>query len=145
MAFDSNNDLFVAEATGVLEFPWDSATASYPASGTPVPGATQLASLTVAAMAFDGKGDLFVASGDEVLEFVYSSTSAAWAASGSVVATVTPGTLPSGYTSYIQGIAGIALDSSGDLFVSNPSGTQVLEFEYSAASRPNLIRPPGWP
>jgi len=135
LALDSDNDLFVAEPTGVLEFSWNSATSSYPATGLAVPGATQLSSLEVAAMTFDSEGDLFVASGNEVLEFPYDSSTATWAASGTVVATVTPGTLPSGYTSYIQGIAGIALDSRGDLLVSNPSATQVLEFEYSASTK----------
>ena len=130
LALDANNDLFVSGTTGVIEYPWDSETSSYPASGIPVPGATQLSSLTVSAMAFDGLGDLFVATGDEVLEFTYSSTGV-WAASGNVVVTVTSGTLPSGYTSYVQGIAGIAIDPGGDLFVSNPSASQVLEFTYS--------------
>ena len=134
LAFDSNNDLFVASATGVSEFQWDSKTASYPASGSSVPGATQLSTLAVTAMAFDGAGDLFVASGNEVLEFPYNLTSSTWAASGTVVATVTPGTLPSGYTSYIGGIGGIAVDSSGDLYMSNPSASQVLEFHYAAST-----------
>ena len=44
---------------------------------------------------------------------------------------MTSGTLPSGYTSYIRGIAGIAIDPGGELFVSNPSASQVLEFTYS--------------
>jgi sugar lactone lactonase YvrE len=135
LALDANNDLFVAGTTGVLEFPWSSTTASYAANGIVVPGATQLSNLTVAAMALDSTGDLFVASANEVLEFPYSSSTGTWAASGSVVATVTPGTLPSGYTSYIQGIAGVALDSSGDLFVSNPSASQVLEFSYSPSTK----------
>ena len=50
----------------------------------------------------------FVASGDEVLKLRTARPAPPRAASGSVLATVTPGTLPSGYTSYIQGIAGIS-------------------------------------
>jgi hypothetical protein len=134
LAFDRNNDLFVAQSSGVLEFPWDSTTGSYPSSGSAVPGATQLSGMAVTAMAFDAKNDLFVGSGNQVLEFVYNSAAATWAASGTAVATVSPGTLPSGYTSFIQGVAGIVLDANGDLFVSNPSASQVLEYAYSSGT-----------
>ena len=130
LALDADNDLFVAQSSGVLEFPWNSTSGSYPASGSAVPGATQLSGLTVTAMAFDADNDLFVGSGNQVLEFLYNSGTGTWAASGTVVATVTPGTLPSGYTSFVQGVAGVALDTSGDLFVSNPSASQVLEYAY---------------
>ena len=130
LAFDSNNDLFVASTTGVVEFPWNSTTGGYPATSVAVPGATQLSNLSVTAMAFDSKGDLLVASGNNVLEFAYSASSGTWAASGTVLVTITPGTLPTGYTSYIGGISGIALDSSGDLFVSNPTASEVLKFTY---------------
>ena len=131
LAVDNNRDLFVAESSGVVEFPWDSASSSYPASGSAVPGATGLSGLSVTAMAFDGYNDLFVAAGNEVLEFAYSSASGTWAASGNVVATVTPGTLPAGYTSSVQGVGGIAVDPAGDLFVSNPSASEVLWYPYN--------------
>ena len=133
LAFDSNNDLFVAESSGVVEFPYSSG--GYPASASAVPGATQLATLTgVTGLAFDGNNNLFVSDGNQVLKFGYNSSSGTWAASGTVVVTITPGTLPSGYFSWFTGISGIALDANGDLFVSNPTASAVQEFLYNAGS-----------
>ncbi|HXW79726.1 MAG TPA: NHL repeat-containing protein, partial [Acidimicrobiales bacterium] len=127
MAFDSNNDLFAAESSGVVEFPYSSA--GYPASGLAVPGATQLATLTgVTGLAFDASNDLFVSDGNQVLKFSYNSSAGTWAASGTVVVTIKPGTLPSDYESFYTGVTGIALDTSGDLFVSNPTASAVQEF-----------------
>ena len=74
-------------------------------------------------MAFDANNDLFVASGSQVLEFPYNATAGTYAASGTVIATV-----PARPTSLITGVGGIALDASGDLFVSNPAGNQVQEY-----------------
>ncbi len=122
LAVDNDRDLFVAQGLGVLEYPWNSASGSYPSGGSLVPGATELSGLVATAMAFDGYNDLFVASGENVLEFTYNSVNGTWAASGNLVATVSPGTAV---------VGGIAVDPVGDLFVSNPSASQVLEYEYN--------------
>jgi len=131
-ALDSHNNLFVANADspGVLEYPWNASAGSYPSSGSAVPGAAQLATLTVTAMAFDANNDLFVASGSQVLEFPYNATTGVYAASGTVIATVPAGSP----TSLITGVGGIALDASGDLFVSNPAGSQVQEYLFNATT-----------
>ena len=122
LALDSGNDLFVANAgtAGVLEYPWNAASGSYPSSGEAVPGATQLSTLKVAAMALDAKNDLFVATSTQVLEFPYNASARTYAASGTVIATVAAG--------------GLALDTSGDLFVSNPSTSQVQEYLFKSAT-----------
>ena len=116
LALDSNNDLFVVSpgASGVLEYPWNASSGSYASTGEAVPGATQLAGLTVGAMALDAKNDLFVATSSQVLEFPYNASAGTYAASGTVIATVAAG--------------GLALDSGGDLFVSNPSASRVQEY-----------------
>jgi len=131
-ALDSHNNLFVANADspGVLEYPWNASAGSYPSSGSAVPGGAQLAQLTVTAMAFDANNDLFVASGSQVLEFPYNATAGTYAASGTVVATVPS----SGSLSLITGVGGLALDANGDLFVSNPAGSQVQEYLFSAST-----------
>ena len=117
----------------MVEFPYSSA--GYPASGSAVPGATQLGTLTgVTGLAFDGNNNLFVSDGNQVLKFGYNSSAGTWAASGTIVVTITPGTLPSGYFSWFTGISGIALDANGDLFVSNPTASAVQEFLYNAGS-----------
>ncbi len=122
LALDSGNDLFVASSgtAGVLEYPWNAGSGSYPSSGEPVPGASQLSTLKVAAMALDAKNDLFVATSTQVLEFSYNASAGTYAASGTVVATVAAG--------------GLALDSHGDLFVSNPSSSQVQEYLFNSAT-----------
>jgi hypothetical protein len=133
LALDSNNDLFVAQTTtGVLEYPHSSS--GYPVTGEAVPGATQLSSLAVTAVAFDSHNDLFAATGSEVLEFPYSSSNGTWAASGTVVAAPPAGKLPTDYDSFITGVAGVALDANGDLFVSNPTASDVLEYLYNAST-----------
>ena len=122
LALDSGNDLFVASSgtAGVLVYPWNAASGSYPSSGEAVPGATQLSTLKVAAMALDAKNDLFVATSTQVLEFPYNASAGTYAASGTVIATVAAG--------------GLALDTSGDLFVSNPSTSQVQEYLFNSAT-----------
>ena len=122
LALDSGNDLFVASSgtAGVLVYPWNAASGSYPSSGEAVPGATQLSTLKVAAMALDAKNDLFVATSTQVLEFLYNASAGTYAASGTVIATVAAG--------------GLALDTSGDLFVSNPSTSQVQEYLFNSAT-----------
>ncbi len=133
LALDGNNDLFVAQTTtGVLEYPYSSS--GYPVTGEAVPGATQLSSLAVTAVAFDSHYDLFAATGSEVLEFPYSSSNGTWAASGTVVAEPPAGKLPTDYDSFITGVAGVALDPNGDLFVSNPTASDVLEYLYNAST-----------
>ena len=131
-ALDSHNNLFVANADspGVLEYPWNASAGSYPSSGSAVPGAAQLATLTVTGMAFDANNDLFVASGSQVLEFPYNATAGTYAASGTVIATVPAGSP----TSFNTGVGGLALDASGDLFVSNPAGNQVQEYLFNATT-----------
>ena len=122
LALDSGNDLFVASSgtAGVLVYPWNAASGSYPSSGEAVPGATQLSTLKVAAMALDAKNDLFVATSTQVLEFPFNASAGTYAASGTVIATVAAG--------------GLALDTSGDLFVSNPSTSQVQEYLFNSAT-----------
>jgi sugar lactone lactonase YvrE len=122
LALDGSNDLFVASTgtAGVLEYPWNASSGSYAGSGQAVPGAAQLATLTVGAMALDAKNDLFVATGSQVLEFPYNASSGTYAASGTVIATVAAG--------------GLALDSSGDLFVSNPATSRVQEYLFNSAT-----------
>ncbi len=133
LALDSSNDLFVAQTTtGVLEYPYRAS--GYPVTGEAVPGATQLSSLAVTAVAFDSHNDLFAATGSQVLEFPYSSSNGTWAASGTVVAAPPAGKLPADYNSFITGVAGVALDANGDLFVSNPTASDVLEYVYNAST-----------
>ena len=133
LALDNNNNLFVAQTeNGVLEYPYSSS--GYPLTGIAVPGATQLSSLAVTAVAFDSHDDLFAATGGEVLEFAYSPANGTWAASGTVVATPPAGKLATGYNSFITGVAGIAVDANGDLFVSNPTASDVLEYLYNAST-----------
>ena len=122
LALDSSNDLFVVSpgASGVLEYPWNASSGSYASTGEAVPGATQLAGLTVGAMALDAKNDLFVATSSQVLEFPYNASAGTYAASGTVIATVAAG--------------GLALDSGSDLFVSNPSTGQVQEYLFNSAT-----------
>ena len=122
LALDGSNDLFVASTgtAGVLEYPWNASSGSYAGSGQAVPGATQLASLTVDAMALDARNDLFVATSSQVLEFPYNASAGTYAASGTVIASVAAG--------------GLALDSSGDLFVSNPATSRVQEYLFNSAT-----------
>ncbi len=133
LAVDSDNDVFVAQTTtGVLEYPYSSS--GYAVTGEAVPGATQLSSLPVSAVAFDRDNDLFAATGSEVLEFPYSASNGTWAASGTVVGAPPAGKLPTGYESFITGVAGVALDANSDLFVSNPTASDVLEYLFNAGS-----------
>jgi sugar lactone lactonase YvrE len=122
LALDSGNDLFVASSgtAGVLEYPWNATSGSYPSSGEAVPGATQLSTLTVAAMALDARNDLFVATSTQVLEFPYNASAGTYAATGTVIATVAAG--------------GLTLDTSNDLFISNPSTSQVQEYLVNSAT-----------
>jgi sugar lactone lactonase YvrE len=122
LALDSSNDLFVAStgAAGVLEYPWNASSGAYASSGQAVPGATQLATLTVGAMALDARNDLFAATSSQVLEFPYNASSGSYAASGTVIASAAAG--------------GLALDSGGDLFVSSPSAGRVQEYLVNSAT-----------
>jgi hypothetical protein len=115
IALDSHNDLFVSNSAGagVDEYKWSG---GYPATGTPPPGTTQLASLDVTAIAFDTKNDLFVAAGDQALEFAYDKSAGTYAATGTVLATVT------------GGLGGVAVDTHGDLYVSDSTGNLVQEY-----------------
>jgi sugar lactone lactonase YvrE len=128
LAFDSGGNLFVGSSSGVLKFP-KNASGGYPVTGVPVPGATQLATLAVGPIAFDSNDDLFVSTPTQVLEFPYSTASATYAATGTVVATVT-----TGGSNLVQGVQGIALDASGDLFVSDAGTNRVQEYLYDASS-----------
>ncbi len=131
LALDSSNDLFVATGTAVQEYAWNASTASYPAAGSNVPGATQLDSIDVTSLAFDAQDDLFAATGNEVLKFPYNASTGTYASSGTVVATITSG--PAG-SEMVSGVTGIALDGSDDLFVSNGSENIVEEFLYQAST-----------
>ena len=71
-------------------------------------------------MALDAKNDLFVSTGTQVLEFPYNASAGTYAATGTIIATVAAG--------------GLALDTSGDLFVSDPSTSQVQEYLFNSAT-----------
>ena len=110
VALDANGDLFVVDTGNdrVMEYTYNSATASYATTGTEI-----AASLPSGAdfLALDASGDLFVsygsASGGGVLEFAYNSATAAYASSGAAVGNVNN---PASAT-------GLAFNSRGDLFV----------------------------
>ena len=134
VAVDTAGDVFIAGpggAAGVLEYSRNTITGTYPATGVAVPGATQLSQLAVGALALDGKGDLFVAASNQVLEFAYNSITGSYAGSGTVVAGV--GGVGSGPTQ-LAGVGGIALDTSGDLFVSDPANSRVQEYLLNSTS-----------
>ena len=128
LAFDGADNLFVGTGAGVLKYAYNSSTGGYPATGSPVPGATQLASLSASALAFDARNDLFVSSATQVLEFPYNAATGSYAATGTVRATATGGT-----TAY-PGVGGIALDTAGDLFVSDSGNNRVQEYLYNPAT-----------
>ena len=128
LAVDSGGDVFVANpggAAGVLEYVYNSATGSYPATGVAVPGATQLAQLVAGPLATDGKNDLFVGDGSQVLEFNYNAATGTYAATGTTVAGV--GGTGTG-ASQLAGVGGVALDATGDLFVSDPPNHRIQEY-----------------
>jgi hypothetical protein len=132
LAIDRYNNLLVATSSGVSELAYSSATGSYPATGTAVPGA--LGTLAATALAVDSHNDIFATTGSEVEEFPYSSASGTWATTGTVVVTVPAGNLSSGYNSFITGAAGVAVDTAGDLFVSDPTASDVLEYAYNSST-----------
>ncbi len=125
LALDSRNDLFVAsqDGPGVLEYRPDAA-GRYPASGSPVPGASELTGLQVTAIAVDSRNDLLIGSGEQVLEFRYSAATGSYAPSGTVIATVAGSSPPTP--------AGLAVDAHGDLFVTSPAAGVVQEYLFNA-------------
>jgi hypothetical protein len=134
VAVDTAGDVFTAGsggAVGVLEYSRNAITGTYPATGVAVPGATQLSQLAVGALALDSRNDLFVATTDQVLEFAYNSITGSYGASGTVVAGV--GGVGVGPTQ-LAGVGGIGLDTSGDLFVSDPANSRVQEYLLNSTS-----------
>ena len=134
LAVDGAGDVFVASpggADGILEYAYNSVTGSYPATGVAVPGATQLSQFVAGSLAVDGKSDLFVADGSQVLEFTYNTGTGTYAATGTAVAGV--GGTGTG-ASQLAGVGGVALDATGDLFVSDPPNHRIQEYLVNATT-----------
>ncbi|MGA3220241.1 MAG: NHL repeat-containing protein [Acidimicrobiales bacterium] len=143
-AFDASGDLFLSYGYlgygGVEEFAYNPSTGTFATTGT-TKGTGDM--VGPEGLAFNSSGDLFVAETsqtsdpsqtvwDMVLEFTYSPAAATFSPQGTVMGQV-------GRTN--GGISGIAVDSRGNLFVSNgvssgggnPSG--VLEFPFNPSTQ----------
>ncbi len=146
LTFDSSGDLYVSYGYlgygGVVEFAYNSATATFSTT------ATQIASGDMVgpeAVVFNPSGDLFVAETSEtsnpsqtvwdcVMEFTYNTATSSWNPPGTVMGQI-------GRTN--GGISAIALDSHSDLFVSdgvssgnNPAGLFEFPFNSSTGTYP---------
>ena len=133
LGLDASGDLFVSYGSesggGVLEFAYNSGTATYSSSGAAVGNTNNPASAT--GLAFNSRGDLFVAEAtDLVLKLVQTEllpTAAGFTPLGTIL----------GQQSVTNtGISSIALDGAGNLFVSDnlssngPAG--VFEFPVNS-------------
>ena len=89
LAFDGNNDLFVASGENVLEFLYNSVSGTWAASGNIVATVSPGTAL-VGGIAVDSVGDLFVSnpSASQVLEYEYNQLTGTYPATGTVVAGV---------------------------------------------------------
>jgi sugar lactone lactonase YvrE len=140
VAVDTAGDLFVADSLNnrVVEYAYNAATGSYPASGKVVAGTgTAGAGLTQLSdpqgIALDASGDLFVADygNNRVQEFAYNSAAGSYAATATTVAGT--GTAGSG-TNQLSAPSSVALDAKGDLFIADAHNERVMEYAYNPGS-----------
>lgn len=140
VAFDHAGNLFVSSfyinRGGVSEFRYNPATKSFASSGIPVDSPNMLAP---AALAFDASGDLFAGEGgvtvdpnqtvwDLILELTYNSRTGTFSPTGTILSQL-------GRVN--QGVSAVALDSHGNLFLSDQ---QVYEFPVRPATGTYSVR-----
>jgi sugar lactone lactonase YvrE len=139
VAIDAEGNLYVADSTlnAVLEFPLNAATGAYSSTGTVVAGAggagsgaSQLSGPD--AVGLDGHGDLFVsdAGNDRVVEYTLTGPGA-YSATGTTVAGVGGDGSGANQLNYPNALA---LDSKGDLFISDEDNSRVLEYTLNTVS-----------
>ena len=129
LAFDGNNDLFVASGENVLEFVYNSVSGTWAASGNIVAAASPGTAL-VGGIAVDPVGDLFVSnpSASQVLEYEYNQLTGTYPATGTVVAGV--GGMGNGLDQLNEPTS-LAV-YSGNLFVFDAGSARVLEVQSGA-------------
>ena len=139
VAIDAEGNLYVADSTlnAVLEFPLSAATGTYSSTGTVVAGAggagsgaSQLSGPD--AVALDGHGNLFVsdAGNDRVVEYTLTGPGT-YSATGTTVAGVGGDGSGANQLNYPNALA---LDSKGDLFISDEDNSRVLEYTLNNVS-----------
>ena len=137
VAVDTAGDLFVADSLNnrVVEYAYNAATGSYPASGKVVAGTgTAGSGLTQLSdpqgIALDASGDLFAADygNNRVEEFAYNSATGSYAATATMVAGT--GTAGSG-ANQLAAPSSVALDAKGDLFIADAHNERVMEYAYN--------------
>jgi len=114
LAFDSSGDLWVANASTLVEFRKSQLTKASPTAGIVI-----ATGATLAGLAFDSSGDLWVDGygAEAVIEYAKSQLTK-------------PVPTPAVYIlgSELSSPFGLAFDSSGDLWVGNEGNGQVLEY-----------------
>ena len=140
VALDAKGDLFVSDTLNnrVVEYAYNSSTGTYASSGTVAAGTgtagTGLNQLDEPeGLAFDAKGDLFVAdyANNRVEEFAYNSATGTFASSATDVAgNGVFGTA----NNELEFAVSVALNSAGDLFVSDYGNARVMEYTYNSST-----------
>jgi sugar lactone lactonase YvrE len=140
VAVDTAGDLFVADSLNnrVVEYAYNAATGSYPASGKVVAGTgTAGSGLTQLSdpqgIALDASGDLFAADygNNRVEEFGYNSATGSYASTATTVAGT--GAAGSG-TNQLAAPGSVALDAKGDLFIADAHNERVMEYAYNPSA-----------
>ena len=137
IAFDPSGNLWVSDSGALKEF----SVAQLAASGAPAPAVTitddGLGSLNgPEGITFDAKGNLWVAVFFSNLVVGYSSSQLT--ASGSPVPAVI---VRSGDQSGLNNPCGLAFDPTGNLWVSNPTTSWLLEFVAKQLTSPSSPKP----
>jgi sugar lactone lactonase YvrE len=140
VAVDGHGNLYVADPgkNAVIEFPLNTATGAYAATGTVIAGAggtgsgaNQLSDPD--AVALDSHGNLFVSDSgnNRVVEYTLSASTGAYSAGGTTVAGA--GGKGSGSKQF-NGPGPMALDAQGDLFVADQGNSRVVEYPFNATT-----------
>ena len=162
LAFDSKDNLYVADYLNVrvLEFAAPVTAASVAANVfgqasfktrvlPPTPTASSLQGPT--GVAVDAAGDLYVAVPADNRVLVFPAGSVTGAAATGVIGqpgfttnTINAGAFPEASASSLAFVAGIALDSQGDLLASDPGNNRVLFFPAKATTATRVLGQAGF-
>jgi tripartite motif-containing protein 71 len=138
VAVDQHGNLYATSSDAVLEFPLNTATGTYSATGVTVAGsggagsgANELSDPD--ALALDSHGDLFIADAgnDRVVEYAFNAATGTFSATGITVAG--SGGAGSG-ANELSNPETLALDSHGDLFIADAGNNRVVEYALNATT-----------
>jgi secreted PhoX family phosphatase len=139
LAFDSSGDLWVANATGDVEF----SKSQLARSGSPTPAVTITTDLPLkvyqgAGLAFDSSGDLWVATfmAGKVLEYAKGQLARSGKPAPKVTISASQSQLSSGYAT-----GDVAFDAAGDLWVPDPAGADIVEYTRSEIATSGIHTP----